>query len=95
MNTVTLQVPMDKKTRDAAASVASDYGFSSLQELTRVLLNKVAKKHIVVNVEDTAVQLSPKNALRYDKMVEEIESGKVKPFTANSVEELMKHLHGN
>lgn len=92
MDTVTLQIPIDKKIRDAAADVASDYGFSSLQELTRLLLNKVAKKHLVINVEDTVVQLSRKNAKRYDKMVKEIETGKVKPIIAHNLKEHFKQL---
>lgn len=95
MNTVTLQVPMNSQIKKAASKVATEYGFSSLQELTRLLLTKVANRHLVVNIEDTAIQLSQKNSRRYDKMVEEIESGKVKPFTANSIDELMTHLHGN
>ena len=93
MNSVTLQVPMDKATKNAATSVATEQGFSSLQEAVRIFVSKLAKRQVSISItEEPTIQLSKKNARRYDKMVEEIESGKVKPVVAHSLEEHFKQL---
>lgn len=84
MNTI-LQVPLDKKLRDQASYVASKMGFSSLQEIVRVFLNKIAVGKINLTFEEP-VQLSPKAIKRYNKMIDEIESGKVKTKSFSSVE---------
>lgn len=86
-----LQVPMSKELRQTALAAAVDEGYSSLQELTRVLLKQFSKRH-AAREQFPPVQLSPKAIKRYDKMSDEIESGKVKPFTANTPEELFEHL---
>lgn len=94
MNTVTLQVPINKNLRDRATTVAEKMGFSSLQEAVRVFLNKMAKGQLDIQFEEPTVQLSPKAIKRYDKMMDEVESGKVKPvgpFT--DIEEMMEYLH--
>ena len=95
MNTVTLQIPLNKTLRDRAASHFLKQGYSSLQDAIRVFLTQAADKQIKVTFEQPVVLLSAKAAKRYDHMIEEIESGKIKPFMANSVDELMAHLHGN
>lgn len=91
-STTTLQVPMSKKLKENASKVADEYGFSSLQEVIRLFLTKLAKKQIVVNIDETAIPLSWKNEKRYLKMDEVFAKGK-NVFSASSVEELMKQLH--
>ena len=60
-NRVVLQVPMTKELRRSAEEVALDYGFSSLQETIRLILNKLAKRELIVSVkEEKPVQLSAK-----------------------------------
>ncbi|MBI2196059.1 hypothetical protein HYU45_00410 [Candidatus Daviesbacteria bacterium] len=76
MNTI-LQVPISKQLRDQAASSAHKMGFSSLQETVRVFLRQLAEEEIKVRFEET-VKLSPKAIKRYNKMIDEIEQGKVK-----------------
>lgn len=93
MNTI-LQIPINKNLRDQAASKAAKMGFSSLQEVVRIFLNKIAAGEINVAFEET-VQLSPKAIKRYNKMIDEIESGKVKTQTFTDVGSLMKHLNEN
>lgn len=44
MNTVTLQVPMSKTLRQQAQVVADEYGFSSIQEVIRLFLNRFSQK---------------------------------------------------
>lgn len=93
MKTTILQVPVKVELRNKAATAASQMGFSSLQEAVRVFLQKMAKKEVNLKFEET-VQLSPKAAARYDKMLDDIKSGKEKVFKANNVDDLMDQLHG-
>lgn len=79
MNTV-LQVPINKNLRDAAASKAEKMGFSSLQEVVRLFLNKIAGGEVIFTFEES-VQLSPRAVKRYDKIIDEIESGKARLIT--------------
>jgi antitoxin component of RelBE/YafQ-DinJ toxin-antitoxin module len=92
MDIVTLQIPMSKSLRNEATEVARDYGFSSLQEIIRVILVKLASKQLAIRVEEPAVKLSKAAIKRYDKMYEDFKKGK-NVFTAHSVEELMEDLH--
>lgn len=92
MNSTILQVPINKSLRDQAASKAEKMGFSSLQEIVRLFLNKIAAGEIDVKFEKT-VQLSPKAIKRYNKMIDEIESGKVKTPEFTDTDSLMNYLN--
>lgn len=92
--TTILQIPINKNLRDQAASRAAKMGFSSLQEVVRIFLNKIATGEINVTFEET-IQLSQKAIKRYNKMIDEIESGKLKTQTFTDVGGLMKHLNEN
>ncbi len=91
MNRVVLQIPIDANLRKAAEKTALEQGFSSLQEITRIFLKQLAEKTISVNFEQT-IKLSPKAIKRYNKMIDDIESGKVKTPSFDNVDEMMKHL---
>lgn len=93
MQKVTLQIPMDSKLKVDAEKVALEQGFSSLQELVRILLSKVAQNKIEVNFEEV-VKLSPKAEKRYLKATKDFEEGR-NVYSASSVKELMKQLNGN
>lgn len=94
MNTATiLQVPISKTLRDQAAKAAEDSGFSSLQEAVRVFLSQFAARNLHVTFTSSPIRLSFRNDKRYEKMAKEIEKGIVKPFIANSAEDLMRHLN--
>lgn len=91
MENTILQVPLSKTLKKSAVSVAKEYGFSSLQDVIRLFLTKLARKQISVSIEETSVPLSWKNEKRYLKMDEDFKKGKnVKSFS--SVETLMKNL---
>ena len=92
MNRVVLQIPIDKSLRSEAEVAAISQGFSSLQEAVRVFVKRLADKKISVSFEET-IQLSPKAIKRYDKMTDDIISGKAKLVEVNSTAELMKHLN--
>ncbi len=92
MNNTVLQIPINKNLRDKAAFSVEKMGFSSLQEVVRLFLVKVASGQLDITFEPT-VQLSPKAIKRYNKIIDEIESGKVKTKSFTDVGLLMKHLN--
>lgn len=77
MRTV-IQVPVSSEFRKEAEKEAERQGFSSLQDLVRLFLRKFIDRKLEVTFEEPAVQLSPRAIKRYNKMIKEIESGKVK-----------------
>lgn len=91
MQRTVLQIPIDLELKNEAEQAAQAQGFSSLQEVVRVFLNKFAQKQIGINFEQS-VQLSPQAIKRYDKMASDIEKGKIKTKTFTDVNSLMKHL---
>jgi antitoxin component of RelBE/YafQ-DinJ toxin-antitoxin module len=74
----TLQVPIEKQVRDKATKIAKQRGFSSVQEVVRVFLNQFAESAVDISFTPSPAQLSKKSAERYDRMVDEALSGKVK-----------------
>lgn len=94
MNSTILQVPINKNIRDRAATAAEKMGFSSLQEIVRLFLTKVAKDEVNFTLEES-VQLSPKAIKRYDKIIDDIDSGKAKLKTFTDVTSLLKDLNAD
>lgn len=93
MDTTILQVPISKALRADAVSVAKESGFSSLQEVVRLILTKFARREIGITIEQfPAVKLSARNERRYNKMVDDVLSGKVKTKGFDNVDDLMKDL---
>jgi len=90
MSRTVLQVPMTQALRKQAGEVATEEGFSSLQEAVRFLLTKLAKKEIRTTVEET-VQLSPQAIMRYNKIIKEIDEGK-NVYKAKNVDDFLKQL---
>lgn len=93
MDSTILQVPISKSLRDEASLAASNMGFSSLQEAVRVYLTQLKNSIVKISFEHPPVQLSAKAIKRYDKMSEDVESGKVKPVSFTDVDEMMRYLH--
>ncbi len=86
---------MTKSLRDEAAAAASRMGFSSLQEAVRVFLTQLPTKRVSVSFEEPPVQLSAKAIKRYNKISDEIKSGKAKLKTfsdEDSIESIMNYL---
>lgn len=93
MKTV-LQVPLNIDLRRSAEKKALEQGFSSLQEAVRVFLKKLAQGAMGITFEEEkVVQLSAKAARRYDKIIDDIKSGKEKVYKAKSVKDLMLQLN--
>ncbi|KKS97751.1 MAG: hypothetical protein UV73_C0005G0028 [Candidatus Gottesmanbacteria bacterium GW2011_GWA2_43_14] len=95
MNKTIIQIPVDKELRDKASTVAEKLGFSSLQETIRVFLAQLAQGNISLTFGEKPVQLSPRAIGRYNKLIEGIESGKEKTYTAVDSKDLLNQLHGS
>lgn len=93
MQKVTLQIPMNERLKVEAEKAALAQGFSSLQELVRVLLSKVAQRKIEVQFEEVVI-LSKKNEKRYLKMTEDFKNNR-NVYTSKNVEEFLSKLNGN
>ncbi len=91
MNTI-LQIPINKVIRNRAAFEAEKMGFSSLQEIVRVFLSKIAAGGVSVKFEDV-IQLSPKSIIRYNKIIDQIELGGVEEKSFSNIDSLMNHLN--
>ena len=78
--------------RNQAEAVSVDMGFSSLQEVIRLILTKFAKREIGITIEQfPAVKLSARNEARYARMERDFKSGKnIKRF--NNANDLMDDL---
>lgn len=91
MRTV-LQVPMSRELREGAEKRAIAQGFSSLQDVVRFLLKKLAEGVLDFTVkEEATVQLSPRAIRRYNKILKDVEEGH-NVYTAKNVDDLMKQL---
>jgi antitoxin component of RelBE/YafQ-DinJ toxin-antitoxin module len=95
MNT-TLQVPIDSTLKANATKIAKAQGFSSLQEVVRIMLTKLAggKLEVSFHVIDTDDTISPKAVTKYDSMVNTFNQGKLKTTVSHSTDELISQLSG-
>lgn len=93
MNSTILQVPIDKNLRNTAARAATNLGFSSLQEAVRVFLAQLPTQAVKISFEPKPIQLSAKAIKRYDKIIDELDSGKADLVSFESVDGMMKYLH--
>lgn len=92
MDTTIIQIPISKNLREKAVKQAELSGFSSIQDVLRLFLHQFVLQEVEVKFESKPVQLSKRAVRRYNKISDDIDSGKTKLFTAHSVDELMNHL---
>lgn len=94
MQRVIVQVPMNKDLKERAEVVSSDLGFSSVQEIIRVLLTKLSKKELSLRVEEAEEikYLSPRAERKFKEAVKDIKAGRNVTKTKN-VDELLELLH--
>ncbi len=81
---------MPKSLKNSAQEVAKEYGFSSLQDLMRVILTKLSRRELVVSINETST-LSQKNNARYVNMSKDF-AKKQNTKSFSSAEELMSDL---
>jgi len=82
---------MPASLRKSATKVATDYGFSSLQEAIRVFLKQLSKKEVSLTFEKS-VNLSPKAVKRYKKIEKDLRDGK-NIHSVKDVSNLIKRLN--
>lgn len=87
-----IQIPVEKKMRDAFEVRAHKNGFSSIQDALRLFMQQYIERKINVGFTEPPVRLSKKNASRYEKMMKDFESGK-NISVAHSVDEFIKQLN--
>jgi antitoxin component of RelBE/YafQ-DinJ toxin-antitoxin module len=92
MQKTILQVPISQDLKLNAENAAHEQGFSSLQEIVRVFLTKLAAKKVEVTLD--SIVLSEENESRYLIMTKDFETDKnVK--TAQNVDDLLTQLNEN
>ena len=93
MQKTILQVPLDKQLKNSAEKIASEQGFSSLQEIVRVFLTQLASKRVEISLQESH-NLSDRNENRYLRMTQDFESGK-NISSAQDIDDLLKKLNEN
>jgi antitoxin component of RelBE/YafQ-DinJ toxin-antitoxin module len=89
-----IQVPVSKSLRDQAAAAVKELGFSSIQESIRLFLTQMADRSLSFSFKPKPVKLSPKAIKRYNKILDDIESGKEPVYEAKNVNDLLDQLYG-
>ena len=96
MDSMILQVPMEKSFKLSAQKMAEDAGFSSLQDLIRFLLTQFTEKRFAVtvsqNVPDEILTPAQEKVLmkKYREAMKEKASGKMKTY--DNVDDMMYDL---
>lgn len=93
MNRVIVQVPMSPELKRQAELASSRMGFSSLQETIRVLVTKLARRQLTVEIGYPEERLSPRAVRRYEKIIRDIDSGKTKTVPFDTTKDMMAYLH--
>lgn len=94
MQRMIVQVPMSKDLKERAEAVSSDLGFSSLQEVVRVLLTKLSRKEFSLKVEETEeiTKLSPAAERKFKKAIADIKAGR-NIYKPKNKKEFFEMLH--
>ena len=93
MNKTVLQIPINQDLKISAEQEARSQGFSSLQELVRVFLSKIATHKIEITLQESTM-LSGINEKRYLDMTKDFELGE-NTYSSDSVSNLVNKLHEN
>lgn len=88
-----IQVPISPQLRLEATQVAHSQGFSSLQEVIRVLLHQLAAGKLEIQAKPV-LEISKERQQRYAAMVAEMQRAPNSPAAA-SVDELMEQLRAD
>ncbi len=96
MDSMILQIPMDKTFKLSAQKRAEESGFSSLQDLVRFLLTQFTEKKFAVtvsqNVSDEVLTPMQEKALIRSYLQAKKDMARGKGITTSSVDEMMKYL---
>jgi Arc/MetJ-type ribon-helix-helix transcriptional regulator len=89
----TMNISVTEEQQKFIDTLVAKFGFANRSELFRTIIRRVKTNPEVVE-EPKIVKLSPTADKGYAKMIDDIESGKVPAYKAESTEELLDHLHG-
>ena len=89
-----LQIPISSDLRYKAELEAQNMGFSSIQEVVRVILTKIANKKLSFYIDDNSMPLGARAIARYEKMDEDFKNNR-NVYTANSAKDLISQLNEN
>jgi len=81
-----LQVPIKAELRDKAQKKADAEGFSSLQEVVRLMLSQYSKG-------ETELLAASRFVKKYDKMIDDVRSGKVKTVSFDNPIDALEYLN--
>ena len=76
MNRIVLQIPVNSDLKERAELAAQQAGFSSVQEVVRVFLNRLANQSVEIAFYDKSIRLSPKAEKRYSEMIKDVKKKK-------------------
>lgn len=93
MQKTILQVPLNKQLKNDAEKIATQQGFSSLQEIVRVFLAQLASNKVEIALQES-ITLSPENEKRYGNMNKDFETGK-NIYSVKNVDDLISKLNDN
>jgi len=85
MSRTVLQIPVSKNLRLEAETTANNLGFSSLQEIIRIFIAKLAAKKIEISFQEVA-SLSPKAEKKYLEIIKDVNKGENITNTKNLTE---------
>ena len=92
MHRTVLQIPLPKELKLSAEQAALDFGFSSLQEILRVFMKKLATRSVDISFkEEGVVKLSKKNEKRYLKSMEDFKKDH-NIYHAKDIDDFLKQL---
>lgn len=90
MDKTVLQIPISKALRTRAEKSALEAGFSSLQEVMRVFMKKLATGAIEISFQEV-IKLSPRAGNRYQKMAKDFIVGR-NVYSTGNLQEFKKQL---
>ena len=87
----TINISVTENQQEFVDSLVARLGFANRSEFFRTVIRRIKVNPEVID-EPKIIKLSPVASKRYDKMIEDVESGRVKTFKADNVATLMTHL---
>ena len=89
----TINISVTDEQRRFVDELVSKLGFANRSEFFRTILRRVKVSPNIVE-EPKPVQLSPNAVKRYNKMIDDIGSGKTLLYKAEGVNDLLDQLYG-
>ena len=89
----TINISVTEEQKNFVDQLVNKLGFANRSELFRTMIRMVKANPKIVE-EPKVVQLSPSAIKRYNKILDDIESGKETLYEARDVKDLLDQLYG-